>query len=190
LIVAGAAGYYFWQGSLQPSPDVASNTPRPGRTEPANEPRVVFSGNVGKVETLPGTSLDPGSGSGKDKAIILRSTVKQALLAPSPNTAYLNVPQNIIKDLSGKRVAIVVWARRLPAEGQAPFAIGYSAGPAGSSGWTVFSPTSDFKAFRFSYRMPARLESSITNDRIAIWPDIDGARQGLEIRLVTIESAN
>jgi hypothetical protein len=164
-----------------PTQGVASNS--------AADPYVIFAGDGAAFATPPGNTKQT-AGNEREKTILLRSTVKQAELAPSINTANLSIPTKLVNELSGQGVLITVWARRPVTEGKSPFAIGYAAGSAGNTGWFVFDPTSEMTPFRFAYRMPARIEAGFDEHRLAIWSGIDGSGNALEVKLVTIKVAN
>jgi hypothetical protein len=191
VFVALGVAAYMLQSYLMLGASLHSSDPFGGRTPSAlgraSEAHVIFSGNVGAFELPPGNTVEAGSGSGKDRAILLRSIVRQARVAPSINTAYLPVPEALARTLSGQRIRVTIWVRRTAAEGESPFAMGYSAGTGGGTGWIVFNPSSEFSSFRLTYNMPARAETHSYGDRIAIWPDIAGSGKALEVRLLTLE---
>jgi hypothetical protein len=194
-VMAGAVLYMLhargWQtGSSLFRGTFNSAATRGGKSaDRASEPYVIFAGNGTAFATPAGNTIQ-AAGNEKEKTILLRSTVRQAQLAPSINTANVSIPKNIVKELSGRPVRITVWARRPATEGKSPFAIGYSAGKAGNTGWFVFDPTSEMTPFRFTYRLPAQIEAGFDEDRLAIWPAIDGSGNALEVKLVTIKVAN
>jgi hypothetical protein len=168
-----------------PTPGVASNS----ADRATADPYVIFAGDGAAFATPPGNTKQ-AAGNQREKIILLRSTVRQAQLAPSINTANLSIPTKLVKELSGQRVLITVWARRPATEGKSPFAIGYAAGSAGNTGWFVFDATSEMTPFRFAYRMPAQIEAGFDEHRLAIWSAIDGSGNALEVKLVTIKVAN
>jgi hypothetical protein len=162
------------------SPSIAG-----GSADSANDSYVIFAGDPAAFSIPSGNTIETARGSGNEKTIILRSTVKQGQLVPSINTANVRIPDELAKTILGKSVFVTIWARRMGSDFKSPFAVGCVAGK-GNTGWLVFNPTSEFTAFRVAYRMPAKIEGA-DDDRVAIWSDIDGSGQALELKSLTID---
>jgi hypothetical protein len=96
----------------------------------------------------------------------------------------VNVPSSLTGEIQAKRIRVTVSARGGGKNVQSPFAVAYSTGSAGNSGWFVFEPTSEFNDFSFNYVVPRG--GGGLNHYVGIWSDIAGRDAPLAIRRITI----
>jgi hypothetical protein len=96
----------------------------------------------------------------------------------------LKVPIPLSGGLQAKRIRVTVSVARDDRESPSPFAVAYSTGGAGNSGWRVFEPSQEFKDFSFSYLVPHRA-GGLTH-YVGIWSDIAGRGAPLAIRRIAI----
>jgi len=79
----------------------------------------------------------------------IRSSLRQAAATGATDAASLQIKPPLATDLVGRRIRLTISARA-PDQGiPAPFAVAYSAGDVGSSGWVVFTPGTEFDDYSF-----------------------------------------
>jgi hypothetical protein len=148
---------------------------------PAENARVIFSGNnIGELRQTRGNVIqqDPSNSS----VVWLRSSLTAAKATGATDGVSVAVPRDFAAE--ARRVRVTVSARGGGGANQAPFALAYSAGSAGNSGWLVFEPTNSFKDFSFNFALPRVAPES--NHYVGIWSDITGRGAPLAIRRITI----
>jgi len=154
--------------------------PSAGARQPTESAIMIFSGRAGELTAAPGNAVEQDP---SDPQIAwIRSSLKTATSAGATDGVSVPLPVNLSERLQGQRIRITVSARR--SGSTSPFAVAYSTGKGGTSGWIVFDPADTFKDFRFSYVVP-RGEAGI-NHYVGVWPDIGGKGESLAIRRITI----
>jgi hypothetical protein len=174
LGLAGATFYLFHSGLI--------NLPFSGTSESpsAAEGTVIFSGRADQLHQARGNTIqqDPSNSS----VVWIKSSLANARPSGSTDGISITVPKSVVAD--ARRVRVTISARGVGVANQAPFAVAYSAGSAGNSGWLVFEPTNKFKDFSFTYAVPRG--ASGVNNYVGVWSDITGRNAPLAIRRISI----
>ena len=140
----------------------------------------IFSGRASELSGTQGNTIqeDPSDPS----LVWIRSAVKAARSNGATDGVSIKVPGPLSAQILAKRIRVTVSARG--SGGSSPFAVAYSTGSSGNSGWFVFEPTNQFKDFSFGYVVPRGAAG--LNHFVGIWSDISGRGAPLAIRRVTI----
>ena len=168
--------------------DLSSNS-SPGtsaeRRQSMENATVIFSGQASKLSAAPGNTIQADA---SDPSVVwIRSSLTSAKSSGPTDGVSVKVPSPLSGELQGKRIRVTVLAGRSAGQAPSPFALAYSTGGAGNSGWLVFEPTQEFKDFSFSYVVPRRAAGP--THYVGIWSDIAGQETPLAIRRVTIAVA-
>jgi hypothetical protein len=140
----------------------------------------IYSGRVSELLVTQGNTVEEDSS--HPSLAWIRSSLKTASSNGATDGVSINVPDALVAQIQGKRILVTVSAKG--GGRQSSFAAAYSAGSAGSSGWFVFEPASEFRDFSFAYRVPRN--AAELNHVVGIWSDISGRNAPLAISRVTI----
>lgn len=154
-----------------------------GRT--SSQGRVIFSGDASKLTAAPGNTIqeDPAT-----NATWLRSRLKTASPMGATDGVSVKVPDKLVARIEGRVVRVTVSARTGSDVVPSPFAVAYSAGDRGNSGWFVFTPTAASDNYSFSYNVPiGEIEDADKSHQIGIWADIAGANAPLMVSKISID---
>lgn len=180
LVIAGLVAYFaYGSGWL-----AMQGADGPSDAGPRSMPKeiAVFSGNVTELKAAPGNTVRPQA---PDAAIAwISSSLTSAKSSGSTDGVSIKLPESLSRDVASKQVRVTVSAGRGATQALSPFAVSYSTGAAGDSGWIVFSPSEEFTEHSFTYRVPRR--SSGFTHYIGIWSDIEGQNTPLAVRSITI----
>ena len=167
-------------------PSIAGITGGGGASPPrVDRAKLVFSGNAGELASPAGNLVQQDQA---DPAITwIRSSLREAVTTGATDGASLEVKPPLAGDLVGRRIRLTISARAPDQGTPAPFAVAYSAGDAGSSGWVVFTPSTEFDDYSFDYQVPATVG---TAQHVGIWSDISGRGAPLAVSRITIEPLN
>lgn len=151
---------------------------------PAAEPDIIFSGDAAALAAAPGNTVaaDPNA-----TVAWLRSSVKTASATGATDGISIAVPAELVPRIEGRRVRVTVSAKSGAEGDPVPFAVAYTAGAKGSSGWIVFVPEKDFTEHSFTFVVPIGAIEGGEPHRIAIWADIEGRNVPLAVRSITIQ---
>jgi hypothetical protein len=165
-------------GSVDGSGSATPNRP------PEAEPDVIFAGDAAALTAAPGNTVaaDP-----KAAVAWLRSSVKSASAAGATDGVSIAVPAELLPRIEGRRVRVTVSAKSGAEGDPVPFAVAYTAGAKGSSGWIVFVPEKDFTEHSLTFVVPISAMEGGEPHRIAIWADIEGRNVPLAVRSITIQ---
>jgi hypothetical protein len=146
---------------------------------------VIFSGRADALRAAPGNAVE------QDRSDSSVSWIRSSLRAARSNGATDGVAIEIAPSLQPKgetrRVRVTVSAKRAAGAPSSPFALAYSTGSAGNSGWLVFEASDDFKDYSFNFVIP-RNAATLTHF-VGIWSDISGRGIPLAVRGATIAPA-
>jgi hypothetical protein len=142
---------------------------------------LIFSGNAGALAAPAGNQVQQD----KDDPRItwIRSSLRQASPAGATDGASIEIKPPLLDDLIGKRIKVTVSARAADQGPPQPFAIAYSAGDLGTSGWRVFTPSAEFDDYSFVYQVPTKVGAA---HHVGIWSDISGRGAPLAVRSISI----
>jgi hypothetical protein len=151
---------------------------------PAAKPDIIFAGDAAALTAAPGNTVaaDP-----KAAVAWLRSSVKSASAAGATDGISIAVPADLLPRIEGRRVRVTVSAKSGTEGDPVPFAVAYTAGAKGSSGWIVFVPEKDFTEHSLTFVVPISAMEGGEPHRIAIWADIEGRNVPLAVRSITIQ---
>jgi hypothetical protein len=162
--------------------DLPGSRSQGGPTErSAERTTVIFSGKSDALNAAPGNTIQPGT---SDSMVWVASSRTTAKSSGATDGVSVKLPSALVSEIVGKRIRITVSAGRGNTEKLSPFALTYSTGAAGNSGWMVFDPSQEFDDFSFSYVVPRRA-AGFTH-YVGIWSDISGQETPLAIRRITI----
>ena len=155
---------------------------------PAANAQVIFSGNPNDLAAAPGNVIQQDT-SVSPPAVWLRSRVKSASPTGATGGVSVKVPNDLVPRIEGRRVRVTVSARTGGKGEPSPFAIAYSAGNTGTSGWIVFVPTKTLDDYSFTYAVPiGEIGGAANTHYIGVWSDIGGGNAPLSIQRITIEA--
>ncbi len=149
--------------------------------------RIVFDGLASEMVATQGNTVVQGVPDESRATTIIRSHRATARPVGTTEGAYVQVKPDVSSELKGKRVRVTIWARQASENPSTLFAIAYSNGAAGSSGWVAFDPTKEIKPYSFAFRVPAATTQNNAGDYIGVWSDVSGAGGALEVRLITVQ---
>ena len=98
-------------------------------------------------------------------------------------TSRAPLPAGVTSSFDGYEVVVRVAARKPVTNPAAEFAIAYSSGSAGNSGWKKFALTTEWTEYEFTYVVPEGVQ---VNDYLAIWADTSGTGKGVVIDAVQV----
>ena len=182
LVGISAAGFYFADRYHWIDLSSFHSKPEANSARSAGKTMTIFSGRASELRSAPGNTIqkDPS-----DPSIAwIRSSLKAAKSKGATDGVSVNVSNALTGDIQGKRIRVTVSAKRGGKDVQSPFAIAYSTGSAGNSGWLVFEPSNEFNDFSFNYVVP-RAGGGL-NHFVGIWSDIAGRGAPLAVSSVTI----
>ena len=173
LLAAG--GFYLANTLLTPTRETREER------RPTADATVIFSGRLDQLNPAPGNAVqqDPSDPS----VVWLRSSLKTAKSNGSTDGVSVKVPAALLEKLQGRRIRVTVSAKGA-GDGAAPFALAYSMGGSGNSGWVVFEPKREFEDFSLSFAVPRRATGP--DHYVGIWSDIAGRNTPLAIRQLTV----
>jgi hypothetical protein len=180
LLLGAVASYFAYRNHLFDVPTGSDTTAE--RYQSMKSETVIFSGQADQLSAASGNAIqvDPSDAS----IVWIRSSLTVAKSGGATEGVSIKVPSPLSGALEAKRILVTVSAARDDRRAPSPFAVAYSTGGAGNSGWRVFEPTPEFKNFTFSYVVP-RKAAGLTH-YVGIWSDIAGRGAPLAIRRVTI----
>ncbi len=149
--------------------------------------QIIFDGLASEITAGQGNTVVQGVPDESRATVIIRSNRKNARPVGTTGGAYVKLKPDVSSELTGKRVRVTIWARQGGDNPSTLFAIAYSRGVAGSTGWVAFDPTKEIKPYSFVYKVPAAATQNSTGDYIGIWSDVSGAGGSLEVRLITVQ---
>jgi hypothetical protein len=142
---------------------------------------VIFSGRANELAKAPGNTLEEDDSA--EPVTWITSSVRTASPSGSTDGVSVKIPSSVSENLQTRQVIVTVSAaRKAGADSSAPFALSYST-DSRDTGWRVFQPTSEFKEFSFSYRVPNVVGGT---NFIGIWADISGRSIPLAVRCITV----
>ncbi len=148
---------------------------------------VVFSGDAKQLVAAPGNIVQEDT-SVSPPAVWLRSHVQAASATGSTGGVSVKVPSEFVPRIEGRAVRVTVSARTGGKGEPSPFAVAYSAGDKGTSGWIVFTPTKTLDDYSFVYVVPiGEIDATSNPHYIGIWSDISGGNAPLSVQRITIE---
>lgn len=147
---------------------------------------VVFSGNAKALTAAPGNIVQEDT-SVSPPAVWVRSRVKSASAAGSTGGVSVEVPASLVPRIEGRRIRVTITARTGGKDAVSPFAVAYSAGDKGTSGWIVFTPTKTLDDYSFVFPVPIGEIDANHPHYIGIWSDISGGNAPLLIQRITVE---
>lgn len=147
---------------------------------------VVFSGRAAELVAAEGNIIQEDT-STSPPTVWLRSRNKTANPTGATDGVTVTVPNAIVPRLEGRAVRVTVTAMTGGKDDPRPFAVAYSAGTNGTSGWFVFLPTRRMEDYSFTYNVPiGEMEGSDNVHRIAIWSDIGGSNGPLAVKEIFV----
>lgn len=147
---------------------------------------VVFSGRAAELVAAEGNIIQEDT-STSPPTVWLRSRNKTANPTGATDGVTVTVPNAIVPLLEGRAVRVTVTAMTGGKDDPRPFAVAYSAGTNGTSGWFVFLPTRRMEDYSFTYNVPiGEMEGSDNVHRIAIWSDIGGSNGPLAVKEIFV----
>lgn len=176
VLIATAAWLFYFRNAgipfLQDGPRATQST----RQAPATAGTVKLA--VANLTATPGNGVSPAPGDGAATAIV---TSRQVSPRPSGTTqaAYVVIDPATAQQLSGRMINVRLVARAAATNPTNRFALAYSAGPLGNSGWITFVPTDQFQAYNFRLRVPAGKD--VGANYVGIWADVLGSGRALEV---------
>lgn len=185
MAIAGAAAVAAWilaGDRLRPQ---AEQEPRRAIVVEAGA-RILFSGEVEKIVATAGNFVEPGASDRDAFTTVVRSDRVRAMSRGRTEGAYVEVPPDMVAELSGRTVRVTVWLRKARTRPTDRFAVAYSTAGAGNSGWIVFEPTDTFSDFSFDVAVPRNPVPG--SGYFGLWADIAGTGGGVELRLVTLKA--
>ncbi|MCP4383219.1 MAG: hypothetical protein GY798_17680 [Hyphomicrobiales bacterium] len=187
LGLLGGAGYLAISlGWIDASRLGLSGSGIPGRPQ-SPDAEIIFSGRAGDLSAAEGNIVQEDT-SVSPPVIWLRSSLKQASPAGASDGVSLQIPSSLLPRIEGRNVQITVSARTGGRGVPSPFAVAYSAGDRGNSGWVVFTPTRAVDDYSFSYQVPIGEVSDPDNRHyIGIWSDISGGNAPLALDRISIQ---
>jgi hypothetical protein len=181
LLAAGAAALYF----LNPSWLPFFAGPKDIVLESGS--RIVFDGLATEMTAGQGNTVVQGVAEEGRTTVIIRSRRKNARAIGTTEGAYVQLKPDVSSELTGKRVRVTVWARAGVENPSTLFAVAYSRGASGTTGWIAFDPSKEIKPYTFVYRVPAAATQNATGDYVGVWSDVSGLGGALEVRLITVQ---
>lgn len=158
----------------------------PSRPQSADA-EIIFSGNAGDLTAAEGNIVQEDT-SVSPAVVWLRSSVQAASPAGATGGISLQIPESLLPRMEGRAVRVTLSARTGGRAEPSPFAVAYSAGSRGNSGWIVFVPSQTMDTYSFNYRVPIGEVSDPDNRHyIGIWSDISGGNAPLAVDRITIE---
>ena len=149
--------------------------------------QVVFSGDAKQLVAAPGNIVQEDT-SVSPPVVWLRSHVKAASATGPTGGVSVKVPSQLVPRIEGRAIRVTVSARTGGKDTPSPFAVAYSAGDKGTSGWIVFTPTKTLDDYSFVYVVPIGEINATSNPHyIGIWSDISGGNAPLSVQRITIE---
>lgn len=180
LLVAGGAALYILNPSWLPffagPKDIVLETGS----------HIVFDGRATEMTAGQGNTVVQGVAEEGRTTVIIRSRRKNARAVGTTEGAYVQLKPSVSSELAGKRVRVTVWARAGMEKPSTLFAVAYSRGGSGTTGWIAFDPSKDIKPYSFVYRVPAAATQNTTGDYVGVWSDVSGLGGALEVRLITV----
>ena len=144
-----------------------------------------FTATAAQIAPTPGNSIVPGRDADGQPTAIIASLQQSPNSAGKTEGAYVTVEAPTAQTLSGKSITVVVVARAGAGNPTSRFALAYSSGPLGNSGWITFVPTTAFQPYSFRLRVPASQQAGA--NYVGIWADVAGLGRTLEVSQVRID---
>ena len=149
--------------------------------------QIVFSGDAKQLVAAPGNIVQEDT-SVSPHAVWLRSQVKAASAVGSTGGVSVKVPSQLVSRIEGRAIRVTVSARTGGKDAPSPFAVAYSAGDKGTSGWIVFTPTKTLDDYSFTYVVPiGDIDAASNPHYVGIWSDISGGNAPLSVQRIAIE---
>jgi hypothetical protein len=146
---------------------------------------VIFSGRADALRAAPGNTVEQDR---SDSSVSwIRSSLRTARSNGATDGVAIEIPPSLLPKGETRRVRVTVSARRAAGAPPSPFALAYSTGSAGNSGWLVFDAGEDFKDYSFNFVIPR--DASTLSHFVGIWSDISGRGAPLAVRGATIAPA-
>lgn len=108
-----------------------------------------------------------------EEGSLIASTAARPQSGGTTGGAYLTLSSNVEERLSGRRVRVVVSARRAPQDGSPEMAVAYSTAAVGNSGWHRFALSDTLEQHAFAWHVPER-RGAPGRDFIGVWADTAG----------------
>ena len=183
VLLIGIAGTLSYVAYRDHWIDLSDGTLPTASQRPVQNATVIFPGDEGALSPAQGNTVQADRSN--PSIIWIRSSLTRAESSGSTDGVAVTVPSSLTAGLGGKRIRVTISAARGRSSGaSSPFAVAYSTGAVGDSGWLVFEPTESFQDFSFRYRVPARAEGF--THYVGLWSDISGRETPLAVRRITI----
>jgi hypothetical protein len=187
VILAAVAALYIWNPSWSPFGG------GPKDIVLQSNARIVFNGLASEMTAAQGNTVTQGVPDESRATTIIRSHLTAARPLGTTEGAYVQLKPDVSSELKGKRVRVTIWARQASENPSTLFAIAYSHGAAGGSGWVAFDPTKNIQPYSFVFKIPAAAAQATApqnnaNDYVGVWSDVSGAGRALEVRLITVQA--
>lgn len=183
LLILVAAGSWLMFFRDMPLPNMGG-TPVTNNASAGGSVAPTLAISPSALAATAGNSVVPGKAEDGRVTAIVASRQQSPRANGTTQAAFASIEPSSAQTLSGKLISVRVVARAATTNPTSRFALAFSAGTLGTSGWITFVPTSSFQPYDMRLRVPAG--SNVGKNYVGVWADVLGLGHGLEVSEISV----